>query len=372
MTSFTSTNFTTPALADQPPSDFDGDGTSDILWHNTNGDTGTWLMNSSGGFTPVDFGSEDPSWTPVATGDLNADGLADVLWRNSNGEVGVWVSNGGATANGFDEFDLGNVDPSWVIQGTGDFNGDSLSDILWRNTNGDTGIWYMSADGGVCSVDVGVVDRSWSIQGIGDFNGDNFSDILWRNTSGEVGYWLFTGDPSGAGYMPVGLGIVPTSWVIQGVGDFSGAGVSDILWRNTNGDTGIWIMNADGSHSSVDFGIIDLNWTIQAVGDYNGSGKAGILWRNANGAIGEWLANSGTGFTGFTAVVLAASVDPSWSIIGDSPPDVVPVGVSSAAMAHAMASMAPEALGANMSHAVTSHQAAAAHPMLATPSLTMA
>ena len=38
----------------------------------------------------------------------------------------------------------GNPGPSWKAIGTGDFNGDGHSDILWQNTNGQAAIWEMN------------------------------------------------------------------------------------------------------------------------------------------------------------------------------------------------------------------------------------
>ena len=37
-----------------------------------------------------------------------------------------------------------NPGPSWKVVGTGNFNGDGLSDILWQNTSGQAAIWEMS------------------------------------------------------------------------------------------------------------------------------------------------------------------------------------------------------------------------------------
>ncbi|MDB5483142.1 MAG: Ca2+-binding protein toxin, partial [Caulobacteraceae bacterium] len=42
--------------------------------------------------------------------------------------------------------------------------------------------------------------------------------------------------------------------------DFNGNGLSDLVWRNANGDAGIWLTTADGGYTPVDFGVIDTNW----------------------------------------------------------------------------------------------------------------
>ncbi len=336
----------TPAVTSAGPvEDFTGDGLSDILWQNTNGDAGVWLTSAGGGYTAVDFGAVSPSWSIQAVGDFNGDGKADILWRNTDGEVGEWLSNSGSGYSGFTSVDLAAPSTSWMIEGVGDFNGDGLSDILWRNTNGDTGIWLTNANGSYSSIDFGTVDPSWSIQAVGDFNGDGKADILWRNTDGEVGEWLSNAGSGYTGFTSVYLGVVPASWTIEGVGDFNGDGLTDILWRNTNGDTGVWLSNATGSYSSIDFGVVDASWRIQAVGDYNGDGKADILWRNTNGDVEEWRSKSGSGYTGFTSVDLGV-VSPSWNVVGDEPPALAVANAPNAgAFAHAMASMAAKTAG---------------------------
>jgi hypothetical protein len=319
----------------------------------------------------LDLGVVDPSWIPQGSGDFNADGKADILWRNANGELGEWVSNGGAGATGFNKLDLGNVDPSWAIQGTGDFNGDGTSDILWQNTNSDIAIWYSVSTGGYSPVDLGVEDPSWSIQRIGDFNADGKADIWWRNANGEVGVWLSNGGTGAAGFTKLDLGNVSTDWVTQGVGDFNADGTSDILWRNTvNGDAAVWFISSNGAFSPLDLGVVDLSWTIAGVGDYNADGKADILWRNTNGAVGEWLSNAGAGYNGFNKIVLT-NAPTSWSIVGTNAPAAPPpTGASAAGMAHAMAAMGANSAGPVSATAVA--PPASAHPMLATPALTTA
>ncbi|MGB8515658.1 MAG: hypothetical protein WCE24_23090, partial [Pseudolabrys sp.] len=53
-----------------------------------------------------------------------------------------WLMNGvNATAVGaVGPFNPG---PSWHIEGTGDYNDDNKSDILWQNDNGTPAIWTM-------------------------------------------------------------------------------------------------------------------------------------------------------------------------------------------------------------------------------------
>ena len=77
-------------------------------------------------------------------------------------------------------------DTSWEIAGTGDFNGDGNTDILWRYYGtgayqGLNDIWFMNGTTFV-SEDVfsSVTDLDWRIVGTGDFDRDGHTDILWR------------------------------------------------------------------------------------------------------------------------------------------------------------------------------------------------
>ena len=87
-----------------------------------------------------------------------------------------------------------------------------------------------------------------------DFNGDYKSDVLWRDSSGNVGMWLMNGSSIGNASV---LGNAPTNWSIVGQRDFNGDGTADILWRDTAGDVGIWLMN--GTKISVDGGARQRN-----------------------------------------------------------------------------------------------------------------
>ena len=89
------------------------------------------------------------------------------------------------------------------------------------------------------------------------------------------------------------LGSVPLDWQIAGIGDVTGDGKADIIWRNSsNGVVAVWLMSGSKIISVGFPGSTSLDWDIQAVRDVDGNGQADILWRNSNsGVVGVWLMN---------------------------------------------------------------------------------
>src|SRR6478672_4253276 len=77
-----------------------------------------------------------------------------------------------------------------------DFDGDGISDILWRNDGGYLTQWRGQANGSFVSnqanAGTGIADNSWHVAGTGDFNGDGRVDVLWRNDNGQLSNWLGT------------------------------------------------------------------------------------------------------------------------------------------------------------------------------------
>jgi hypothetical protein len=294
--------------------DFNGDGLGDSLWRNSaTGEDLIAFANASGGFTlqwlmtiPPDW-----NWNTQGIGDFNGDGRTDILWRATNGDVSIWYV--GNTPGSFTPHEIGIIANDWTIQGTGDFNGDNRDDILWRNSiSGDVGVWYMNSTPGSYSwQDLMTIPPggNWNIQGTGDFDGDGRSDILWRNTNGDTSIW-YTGSTQGS-FSSLDLGTVTTDWSLQPSGDFNGDGRSDLLWRNANGDTGIWYMSSSGGHSWQDLGVVGLDWTITEAADFNGDGRSDIFWRNASGAGSIWTAQANGTFTGRDV----GTADPAWRMV---------------------------------------------------------
>ena len=175
------------------PSDFNGDGLSDILFQNAGGQAAVWEMN---GTTPIDqeglSPNLGPTWQAIGTGDFNGDGHSDILWQNTNGQAAIWEMNG---TTPIDQQAVGpNPGPTWQAIGTGDFNGDGDLDILWQNANGQVAIWEMNGTNPIDQQAVGPnPGPDWKAINTGDFNHDGDSDILFQNANGQVAIWEMNG-----------------------------------------------------------------------------------------------------------------------------------------------------------------------------------
>jgi hypothetical protein len=134
----------------------------------------------------------------------------------------------------------------------------------------------------------------WVLQGTGDFNGDGKKDLLWRQTAtGIISIWLM----NGASIVSIGGNYsAPTDWLVRGCGDFNGDGKADILWQQSGTGAGsVWMMNGTSVLSIAGGWSIPSDWVFQAISDFNGDGKADIFWRqNVSGLISLWMMNGGS------------------------------------------------------------------------------
>ena len=296
-----------------------------------------FLSNANGSFTEsinvLQFRDPIPSVNLIynaiiATGDFNGDGYADIVAGNGGGSYTVF--DGSSSGKWTPGPTIGPIDTSWQIVGAGDFNGDGRSDILWRNTT--TGMlsdWLANSSGGFTINDAHAattVPLDWQVVDAGDFNGDGITDILWRNTTtGVLSDWL--GNSSGGftindAHAATGA---PTDWKIIGVGDFNGDGHSDILWRNTTtGTLSDWLGTSTGGFAINDANAatsVSTDWHIVEVGDFNGDGRSDILWRNTSGMFAEWLGQPNGSFVANAAVDFALGTN--WHVLDPAVHDFV-------------------------------------------------
>jgi hypothetical protein len=208
--------------------------------------------------------------------DFDGDGMSDTLWRNSNtGDISSWPSAGGYKS-------FGREASGWSFIGRGDFDGDGKVDTLWRNSNNGTIASWPSASGYTV---FGVEGSGWAYIDLGDFDGDGKADTLWRNANtGDISSW-----PSAGGYKSFGR--EGSGWSFIGRGDFDGDGKVDTLWRNSNNGT---IASWPSAGGYTNFGVEGSGWAYIDHGDFDGDGKVDTLWRNSNnGTIASWPSAGG-------------------------------------------------------------------------------
>jgi hypothetical protein len=126
-------------------------------------------------------------------GDFNGDGTTDIVWREtSSGATYMWLMNGSSVIGS--GYTAAGADNSWTIQGVGDFGGDGKSDLLWRHTGGALYIWQMDGTAVASSSYLLPISTAWQISELADFDGDSRTDVLWRETSSGATYlWLMNG-----------------------------------------------------------------------------------------------------------------------------------------------------------------------------------
>ncbi len=292
-------------------SDFNGDGRSDILWHNTeDGRNILWLMDGGTRTSAQLIQTIPEPWVLGGRSDFDGDGTTDLLWRNTaDGRNLMWFFQGGSRSSSGLAPSV--VDSSWAIAGTPDIDGDGNSDILWRLEDGRNIVWFMDGASRRDALLLHAMPTSWDLLGTGDFDGDGQDDLLWHSPEDDRNIvWLM----GVSGRQEAKL-IHNSSLLLGGIADFDADGTDDILWRNTgNGTNVLWFMGS-GERSSFSLlaSVSDLTWRIAGTRDFDGDGMADIHWRVDDGRNILWFMDGGTR----AGAVLTFSVTDSQWVLAD-------------------------------------------------------
>ncbi len=245
--------------------DFDADGKIDLLWWNlsdTSRQLGFWYVNADNYShdrrmeADTDLPALDPNvYDLAAVGDFNGDGTSDIIFHRKNatgsnpGGVIYWtiktdgtIKQSGTLANvPYEDYDL---------VGAGDFNGDGVSDILFHNKlTGGLAYWHLKPDGnGVKYDQTGTFEfasyNDWRVVGIGDMDADGNSDLLFhRKSTGSVSYWLINSSGTGRKSYGAYTKTRPSpNYRILGLRHFNQDGKADVLFQNrVNGVVMYWL-----------------------------------------------------------------------------------------------------------------------------------
>ena len=260
--------------------DLNGDGRSDVLMRNHEGDFGSYQV-VGGHYQWVSLGQSLMTYSVVGAGDFNGDHTTDVLFRNNiTGDLGYNVIVNGLNV-GYQA--LGSSSTSYAVVATGDFNNDGVDDILFRGATGDLG-YYRISQGAVAGWgQIGQLGATKAVAGVGDFDGDGDDDILYRTLGsgaggGDLGFYHLQ---NGA---VVGQSTIASSspaYTVVGVADFDGNGSADILFRNDKtGDTGFYKIDHGQFVDWVSVGSSNTDYRVVNVGDFDKNGSIDILFQN--------------------------------------------------------------------------------------------
>lgn len=298
------TTFAIPSRAPFAAGDVNGDGRTDVV------------LADAGGLGVL-YGREYEDRRLTRGNDFNGDGISDLLWRrDASGQATIWRS---ALSNASTAVTTSGLD--WYVAGTNDFDGDGRSDLLFRNRRSGSNVFWKSGNSATPHAVAAVTDLAWTVAGTGDFDADGRADILWRNTrTGANAIWR-----SASSATPLAVtGVTNQAWQIVAVGDFDDDGRSDIFWRNAStGINVIWRSGNSATQISVR-GVTDLAWRVVGAGDFDGDGRCDVLWRNAGTGVNVvW--NSAN----YETQQLLAKTDAAWKVAttgdfdGDGRSDIV-------------------------------------------------
>jgi len=311
--------------------DFNGDGVADILWRN-GVKNHVWLMDANGSHSYINIGDKNKKYYLAGTGNFNDDNITDILWRDkSTGVNHIWYMN----ADGSHTYkSIGTKNKKYYIAGIGDLNGDGIDDILWKNGTKNY-VWYMQADGTHLYKYIGGKRVGYSVVDIADFSGDGIEDILWVGEGAFHNIWVMNSDGTHIAcfndwFWDTPKSIEHAKQVISRLsGDFNGDGIADVFTHEEQNNIIFYTQSKyDVDHHWDNASIyshyvynapLSLEYKLAASDDFNGDGISDVLWRDNAGNNIIWMMNS----DGSYSSVNIGQKDPSYTPSGLVAPSFV-------------------------------------------------
>ena len=272
--------------------------TMSALWRNPAGGLDLWQTTGSvidvkGIFaaTTAPAGSQ-----LIGTGDFNGDGVEDILWKDTaKNQFYLWfMENGTVRKDNVDKYledgastALAPKDSNWTIVGIEDIDRDGSTDLLLRNqVTGEVNAWFMKENVLVSDV---AFTNNYKVRAEWELLGLSNATTLWRNiNNNSVVTWNIGRDGvSKVTFLPS----VPQEWKVNAFRDFNNDKIADVVWRDSQSERiALWRMdNTSTGVAEAKFYNVPNDYRILAVADFNGDRRPDILfWNGKNGDIVTW------------------------------------------------------------------------------------
>jgi hypothetical protein len=212
-----------------PAFDHDGDGASDLLRIDTASGRVEILRHGSDAGPLLLPLAAPPRSSSVARGDFDGSGTSDILWqRKGSRDLTAWLLG---TDGNVDSVELPTPHPRLRLLGTGDLDGDSHDDLVFQDAaREELHLWFMADPAAPRQEVIPGLERPWRVVGIGDVEADRNSDLVWWDPSrSAIRIWHMNGpsvleDESSSAELPVGAEPI-------GLGDYDADGTADLIMR---------------------------------------------------------------------------------------------------------------------------------------------
>jgi hypothetical protein len=240
-----------------------------LVFQNPAGQVAVWFMQNTQRLTSVMLNnglSAGSNWRLAGAADFDRNGSQDLLYRGTNGQTMVWRMTGNTPTNTFVLRSGATLNPSWRIAAAEDLNRDAKADILWQNTNGVFSVWLMNGLVYSTNANLAYPANGYRALAADNFDTNGSPDIVLQNATGQVQVWLMNG-LTRMSIRPLNNGVSPGSaWVVAGATDIDGDRKPDLLFRRSDGAILVWFMNGTTITKSV---VLPNNssppWVLQAL-----------------------------------------------------------------------------------------------------------